>query len=78
MGKEGLNTSALLFNSVLDEYLIAPAELQCNGPSLQLKQWWERERLHRRSRLMGARLSFITMNHAFITSLQLGTDTEET
>lgn len=43
MGKEGLNTSTLLFNSVLDEYLIAPAELQRDGPSLQLKQRWERE-----------------------------------
>lgn len=71
----GLNANTLLFNSGLDEYLIAPVELQCGG--LQLMQRWERETLlplH----LVGVQLTFITMNHALVTSLQLGTDTEET
>lgn len=44
-GKEGLNAGVLLFNSVLDEYLITSVELQRDGPSLQLKQRWERETL---------------------------------
>lgn len=42
-GEEGLKASALLFNSVLDEYLIASVDLQCDGPSLQLKQRWQRQ-----------------------------------
>lgn len=43
---------------------MAPVELQCDG--LQLMQRWE------------VQLTFIPMNHAVVSSLQLGADTEET